>query len=58
MKIKSVVSFQKDTKKVNFDPGSGVTSKIQTYIFTVSSFCNRRTVVGIESGQYLPYQSM
>ena len=36
----------------------GVTSKIQMYIFTVPSPCNRRTIVGIESVQYLPYQSM
>ena len=36
----------------------GVTSKIQTYIFTVPSPCNRRTIVGIESVQHLPYQSM
>ena len=52
-------------RKLNFDPGSeggggggGVTSKIQTYIFTVPSPCNRRTIVGIESVQHLPYQSM
>ena len=39
--------------------GGGVlTSKIQTYIFIVPSPCNRRTTVGIESVQYLPYQSM
>ena len=38
--------------------GGGVTSKIQTYIFTVPSPCNRRTIVGIESVQHLPYQSM
>ena len=38
--------------------GGGVTSKIQMYIFTVSSPCNRPTVVGIESVQHLPYQSM
>ena len=35
-----------------------VTSKIQTYIFTVPSPCNRRTIVGIESVQHSPYQSM
>ena len=34
--------------------GGGVTSKIQTYIFTVPSPCNRRTIVGIESVQHLP----
>ena len=33
-------------------------SKIQTYIFTVPSPCNCRTIVGIESVQHLPYQSM
>ena len=38
--------------------GRGVTSKIQTYIFTVPSPCNRRIIVGIESVQHLPYQSM
>ena len=36
----------------------GVTSEIQTYIFTVPSSCNHRIIVGIESVQYLPYQSM
>ena len=30
-------------------------SKIQTYIFTVPSPCNRQTIVGIEFVQYLPY---
>ena len=45
-------------RKLNFDPGLGVTSKIQLFIFTVPSPCNRRTIVGIESVQYLPYQSM
>ena len=46
--------------KLNFDPGlgGGVTSKIQMYIFTVPSPCNRGTIVGIESVQHLPYQSM
>ena len=34
--------------------GGGVTSKIQTYIFTVPSPCNRQTIVGIESVQHLP----
>ena len=34
--------------------GEGVTSKIQTYIFT----CNHQTIVGIESVQHLPYQIM
>ena len=29
--------------------GGGVTSKIQTYIFTGPSPCNRQTIVGIES---------
>ena len=69
LKIKSVVYFQKDTQKVKFWSrfgggavgagwGGGVTSKIQTYIFTVHSPCNRRTIVGIESVQHLPYQSM
>ena len=49
------------SERLNFDPGSGgggVTSKIQTYIFTVPSSCNRRRIVGIESVQHLPYQSM
>ena len=36
----------------------GVISKIQTYIFTVPSPCNRRTTEGIEFVQHLPYQSM
>ena len=44
-KIKLVLSFQKDFRKLNFDPDTGgggrVTSKIQTYIFTVPSPCNR-----------------
>ena len=44
LKIKSVVSFQRIFKKLTFDLGSGgegeggrgeVTSKIQTYVFTV-----------------------
>ena len=50
--------FKRIFRKLNFDPGSGVTSKIQTYLFNVPSPCNRRTGVGIESIQYLPYQSM
>ena len=32
--------------------------KIQTYIFTVPSPCNPRTIVDVESVQHLPYQSM
>ena len=59
LKIKSVVSFQKDIQKVKFwSRFGGVTSKIQMYIFTVPSPCNRRTIVGIESVQHLPYKSM
>ena len=66
-KDQSVVSFQKDFKdqvsrflskrifrRLNFDPGSEVTSKRQTYVFTVPSPRNRRTVVGIESAQHYP----
>ena len=33
------------------------TSKIQMYIFTVPSPCNRRTIVGIESVQHLPLKT-
>ena len=40
------------------DQGSRFLSKIQTYIFTVPSPCNRRTIVSIESVQHLPYQSI
>ena len=36
----------------------GITSKIHTYVFMVPSPRNRRTVVGIESVQHFPYQSM
>ena len=49
--------FKRIFRKLNFDPGfggGGVTSKIQTYIFTVPSPCNRLTIVGIESAQHLP----
>ena len=58
LKIKSVVSFQKDIQKIKFLSRFGVTSEIQTYVFTMPSPRNRRTVVGIESVQHLNYQSV
>ena len=44
------------TKRIRV--GGGGTFEIQMYVFTVPSPRNRRKVVGIESVEHLPYQSM
>ena len=51
LKIKSVVSFEKDLHvsymSIQVPGGGGVTSKIQTYFFTVPSPRNRRTTFAL-----------
>ena len=51
--------FKRIFRKLNFDPGSGGLLLKSKRIFSLcSSPCNRRAIVGIESVQHLPYQSM